>query len=530
MSVIPNGIVTTLLSPKKREQLKQINLTITKRVLQACQLRAISPANEVFFETFYCDAIAELNLYGVSKKCIYKLAKNYDVIFPWFLQYDKDKTLHNQRYIRFPLMIIYPHTTQEVQRFIKFAQKHEFTVSIRSGGHCWLPFSGENQLIINLSYLTISVESTRLTQDQLQIDLKNRRLHISPGVRLGVLYTELAKHGLVINGGTCPSVCVGGLVTGLGVGILIRKYGYLCDSLREFEIVLASGERIIANHHQHADLFRACRGGGNGSYGVITRLTFEVYYHPTGVIVESSWNLTDLAEVMTGWEKLVEEAPDDLSGSIITIGSGTETFGIFGVYVGSVDPVNTLTNLLETLFLSRLTTKPVSIEIKQVPFIDIATYEGLQVPRFPFTQLNSNYVFSPIKPAGITALANFMRTPPVDDLTQGIGALQMLSMGGYVNRVPTAETVAVARHGTISWFQTGTFWASQHLEDKMIDYANQMHQIIQPFVSNVHYPDYPETGLSLQAYYGQYMTFLEEVKSQYDPANFFHFSQSIPPA
>jgi hypothetical protein len=55
-------------------------------------------------------------------------------------------------------------------------------------------------------------------------------------------------------------------------------------------------------------------------------------------------------------------------------------------------------------------------------------------------------------------------------------------------------------------------------------------QSMQPFVtgSYVNLPD-PEIADWLHAYYGANAARLRRIRSKYDPANVFHFEQSIPP-
>lgn len=54
-----------------------------------------------------------------------------------------------------------------------------------------------------------------------------------------------------------------------------------CDNALEFEVVVASGEILIANDYQNKDLFFALRGGGGGTFGVVTRLVTKAYPLPT---------------------------------------------------------------------------------------------------------------------------------------------------------------------------------------------------------------------------------------------------------
>lgn len=49
------------------------------------------------------------------------------------------------------------------------------------------------------------------------------------------------------------------------------------DNALQFTIVKADSDHVIANAHQNADLFWALRGGGAGSWGVVTSVTYRTY-------------------------------------------------------------------------------------------------------------------------------------------------------------------------------------------------------------------------------------------------------------
>ena len=48
----------------------------------------------------------------------------------------------------------------------------------------------------------------------------------------------------------------------------------------EAEIVTANGDVLVVNEHQHPDLFWALRGGGGGTFGIVTRLTLMTHELP----------------------------------------------------------------------------------------------------------------------------------------------------------------------------------------------------------------------------------------------------------
>lgn len=54
------------------------------------------------------------------------------------------------------------------------------------------------------------------------------------------------------------------------------RVGFTCDNVKNYEIVLASGQIIDANESDHNDLLLALRGGGN-NFGVITRVDIATF-------------------------------------------------------------------------------------------------------------------------------------------------------------------------------------------------------------------------------------------------------------
>jgi FAD/FMN-containing dehydrogenase len=70
-------------------------------------------------------------------------------------------------------------------------------------------------------------------------------------------------------------VGVAGLVQSGGFGSFSKNYGLAAAGLLEVEVVTADGEARIANACTNPDLFWALKGGGGGTFGVVTRLTLR---------------------------------------------------------------------------------------------------------------------------------------------------------------------------------------------------------------------------------------------------------------
>ncbi|HEX2571741.1 MAG TPA: FAD-dependent oxidoreductase [Polyangia bacterium] len=106
---------------------------------------------------------------------------------------------------------------------------------------------------------------------------------LEAGVRWLEAYQEVTvKHHRYVQGGGCTSVgAAGGFLQGGGFGSWSRKYGIAAASLLEAEVVTADGTLRVANACQHQDLFWALRGGGGGTFGVVTKVTLRTHALPS---------------------------------------------------------------------------------------------------------------------------------------------------------------------------------------------------------------------------------------------------------
>jgi FAD/FMN-containing dehydrogenase len=95
------------------------------------------------------------------------------------------------------------------------------------------------------------------------------------------LYTAVTTNaGRYVQGGGCTDVGVAGLVQSGGFGSFSRGFGTAASGLLEAEIVTADGAIRIANACTNSDLYWALKGGGGGSWGVVTKLTLRTHDLP----------------------------------------------------------------------------------------------------------------------------------------------------------------------------------------------------------------------------------------------------------
>lgn len=61
-----------------------------------------------------------------------------------------------------------------------------------------------------------------------------------------------------------------------GISYFGGAYGFGCDMVSNFEIVLANGNIVNANPTENSDLFKALKGGSN-NFGIVTRFDLRIF-------------------------------------------------------------------------------------------------------------------------------------------------------------------------------------------------------------------------------------------------------------
>lgn len=103
---------------------------------------------------------------------------------------------------------------------------------------------------------------------------------VGAGIQDFELYAYANQSNVVIVGGSNPTVGVAGWSQGGGHGPLSSSYGMGADNILQATVVLASGEIVTANEFQNPDLYWALRGGGGGTFGVVTEMVVKAFPSP----------------------------------------------------------------------------------------------------------------------------------------------------------------------------------------------------------------------------------------------------------
>jgi FAD/FMN-containing dehydrogenase len=167
-------------------------------------------------------------------------------------------------------------TADDVAAAVNFARKYNLRLVVKGGGHSYLGNSNaaDSLLIWTRKMNSIQVQDSFIPEGSEIGTPGLPAVTIGAGAMWGHVYDMVStKHGRYVQGGGCLTVGVAGLVQGGGFGSFSKYYGVAAAAMLEAEIVTADGNIQIVNAQKNPDLFWAIRGGGGGSFGVVTKLT-----------------------------------------------------------------------------------------------------------------------------------------------------------------------------------------------------------------------------------------------------------------
>ncbi|KAI1735654.1 FAD-binding domain-containing protein [Xylaria scruposa] len=168
---------------------------------------------------------------------------------------------------------VLPRTCNEVAAalttLVNADSENDSNIAVRSGGHSSTGSSSTvNGVTIDLSHLNST-----------GYNAETNIASIGPGGKWEYVYAELIKYGITVAGGRDGDVGVGGFLLGGGNSYYSGRVGFGCDSVVNFEVVLANGTIINANQTANSDLWQALKGGSN-NFGIVTRFDLEAVPAP----------------------------------------------------------------------------------------------------------------------------------------------------------------------------------------------------------------------------------------------------------
>lgn len=169
-------------------------------------------------------------------------------------------------------------TAEDVVAAVNFARKHRLRLVVKGGGHS---YHGNSNAADSLLIWTRAMNDVVMHDGFVARGCEGKQTP-QPAVSLGAgalwrdaYSTVTTQGGRYVQGGGCQTVGVAGLIQGGGFGSWSKRYGIAAAGLLEAEIVTADGRLLTVNACTHPELFWALKGGGGGTFGVLTRLTLR---------------------------------------------------------------------------------------------------------------------------------------------------------------------------------------------------------------------------------------------------------------
>ena len=469
-----------------------------------------------------------------------RLAASLDgnLVLPTDSSYATARLVYDLRFeTAMPAAVAFCASPADVQRTIEFARAHAIRPIPRCGGHSYAGYSTGAGLVIDVTPMN-AVSVTQSSGGALA--------RVGAGARLIDVYAGVANAGVLVPGGSCPTVGVSGLALGGGIGVLGRRYGLTCDTIQSLQAVSADSRLLSVDAASEPDLYWASRGGGGGNFAVVTSFSFAAQPIPPLAIFTLDFPWGAAADLLGAWQQWVAGTPDELWTNCLLLAQGSS--GLLartaGVYAGELDDLTPLLSSL-TAAVGTAPTSQFSSASEYLPTMLLEagcaqlTLAQCHLPtNNPDGELartafiaKSAYVSSAFADAGLAAatdaVENFANTLP------GLGGgLAFDSYGGAINAVDPTATAFVHRRALCQIQMTvslpdGTPGAASH---DGAAWLQSTATTLAPYTDGQSYQNYIDPTLAdwQSAYYGENLPRLISIKRAYDPDDVFHFAQSIP--
>ncbi|CAZ84334.1 unnamed protein product [Tuber melanosporum] len=191
-----------------------------------------------------------------------------------------------------PVYAVAATSPAQIQKAVDFAREKNLRLVIKNSGHDYLGRSaGRGSLQIWTHNMNNIEFSGNFTPESCKWKKGEEAVTIGAGVQLKPLYSALAAKGKTAVVGLANTVgAAGGFIQGGGHSPLGPWKGMASDNAYQFTVVTADGKHVTANECQNSDLFWALRGGGGGTFGVVTSVTIRTF--PDTIMLAASLNAT----------------------------------------------------------------------------------------------------------------------------------------------------------------------------------------------------------------------------------------------
>ncbi|SPO03146.1 related to isoamyl alcohol oxidase [Cephalotrichum gorgonifer] len=179
-------------------------------------------------------------------------------------------------------------TVAQVQLAVNMARNANLRLVIKNTGHCYL---GKSNGAGALSVWTHNLKGITFLPEYETVGYTGPAMKVEAGATVREVYEMASRYNVTALGGICESVgYAGGYIAGGGHTPMSGLYGMAADHVMSLEVVTADGRFVTASNTSNPDLFWALRGGGGGTYGIVTSVVIRV--HPQVYVTTSDYTVS----------------------------------------------------------------------------------------------------------------------------------------------------------------------------------------------------------------------------------------------
>jgi hypothetical protein len=477
----------------------------------------------------------------------------------------------NNRWTATPSSVYVVDAPEQVAPIVQSAVNSGSRLTVRSGGHCFEDFvyNSDIDTVLDLSNM-----------NRIYYDSSLNGIAVESGAILLDVYEKLYQTwGVIVPGGVCYSVGMGGHVAGGGWGWLVRRNGLIIDHLYAVEVVIvdAAGKArtVIATREQsdpNRALWWAHTGGGGGNFGIVTRYIFRspgatgtdprgLLPRPPAKVLASftlwSWNDMDEASfnrLMLNYANYHVANKSSTSPTRNLVGL-IQMFHTSGGHIDMYAAVDAAAPNAQQLlddylaYISDGVSAPLVSAQTTTPWLQFARQTGttnvLNNDPTLRGEFKSAYFKAAFQAAQLAALYKAMTRA---DITNPNLNVLISPYGGMTNAVAASATAMPHRDAAFKLLWQAQWkdpaddavnigWARQSFQETFADTGGVP---VPNDVTDGCYVNYADADLSDPAfnqssstwhdlYYKDNYRRLQRVKKAYDPRNFFRHRQSVQP-
>ncbi|KAK4185687.1 FAD binding domain-containing protein [Podospora australis] len=177
----------------------------------------------------------------------------------------------------FPEYTVNVSTVAQIQLAVNIARELNLRLVIKNTGH---DFGAKSTGKGGLNVWTHNLKDYRFYPNYKSAtgDYRGPAFKLAAGVQVFEANAWAKEYNVTLVGGEGKSVgFIGGYIQGGGHSPLTSIYGLAADHVLSIQLVTADGQFVTADAKTKSDLFWALRGGGAGTFGIVTSMVVKAF-------------------------------------------------------------------------------------------------------------------------------------------------------------------------------------------------------------------------------------------------------------